>query len=237
MAGEETSIGGPRRSFPTTLWSELLSGQGADPSQKRRSLECLFSRYWKPVYCSIRYGWRVPPEEAKDTVQEFFLDLFERDAFRDLDPSRGRFRSFLKAALRHFMMNLRRDAARLKRGGGAKLLGLGDLEAPRACPGPPDEVLDREWMGTMLARALEQLRQDLQREEKEIYYRVFERYDLAEGDVSYRIVAAETGLTESDVRNYLHFARQALRQIVTRQVSEYAANGADLREDVAWILG
>ena len=198
---DETDIGGPRRSFPDTRWTILPRGETLDPAARRRAWEQVLVLYWKPVYCAVRHGWNAAPEDAKDAVQDFFLDLLERDALRGLDPARGRFRAFLKAALRHFMMNARRNAGRLKRGGGAGVVPIDGLE-----PSAADEPESLE----LFERALERFR----REEKEARVRVFELYELGRSERTYASVAAETGLSESDVRNHLHAARAALRSIV-----------------------
>ncbi len=235
---DETKLGGEHRAFPTTLWSSILRAQGPDAVVRRQTLEKLFAQYWKPVYCCVRFGWNRPVEDAKDLVQDFFSDLLERDFLQDVDPSKGRFRSFVKAALRNFMMNVKRDEGRLKRGGGARVVALEGLENIQAAPGEPDQVFDAEWLRSVLGRAVDELRSDLQKAGKESYYRVFELYDLGGiAEPSYGSVARETGLSESDVRNYLHFTRQALRRILIRQISEYAVDEHDVEEELRWILG
>ncbi|MBI2899375.1 MAG: sigma-70 family RNA polymerase sigma factor [Planctomycetes bacterium] len=235
---EETALGGQERAFPTTLWSSILKPGKPDSDERRRTIEKLFSIYWKPVYCCVRFGWNKPVEDAKDVVQDFFADLLDRDFLKDVDPAKGRFRSFLKAALRNFMMNEKRDAARLKRGGGAKIVPLDGVEHFQAAPGDPDQVFDAEWLRSVLARAVDELRSDLTKAGKEKVFRVFELYDLAQGaEPTYGSVAKETGIAESDVRNHLHAARGFLRRILIRQISEYAVDERDVEEEIRWILG
>ena len=195
-------------------------------------METLFALYWKPVYCCVRFGWGASAEDAKDAVQSFFLDLLERDFLKDVDPARGRFRSFLKAALKNHMMNLKRDAARLKRGGGIHVVPLDGVDRVQAAPGEPDQVFDQEWMRAVLDRAVAELRQG-----NALHFQVFEQYDLSDGGRSYRDVAQALGISESDVRNHLHAAREALRRIVIRQITEYAADAGDVEEELRWILG
>lgn len=47
-----------------------------------------------------RQGYGV--HDAQDLTQEFLARLLKRNAFANLDPHKGRFRSFLLAALEHF---------------------------------------------------------------------------------------------------------------------------------------
>jgi RNA polymerase sigma-70 factor (ECF subfamily) len=233
----DTAMGGVRRSFPTTLWSSILRGTAEDPAMRRAALEKLFRLYWKPVYCCVRFGWNAAEEEAKDVVQNFFVDLLERDFLRDIDPSKGRFRSFIRGALKNFMLNAKRDAARLKRGGGAAIVPLEGIEDVRAAPGEPDGVFDAEWMKTVVERSIATVRAELEAAGKGKYFEVFRLKDLDEGDRSYQQIAKEIGLSESDVRNYLHHARQVFRKIMIRQVSEYALDEQDAEEELRWILG
>jgi len=54
----------------------------------------------------------------------------EKGGLRLADPNRGKFRSFLLAALKHFLADERDKAQALKRGGGRKIVSLdvGDAE-------------------------------------------------------------------------------------------------------------
>lgn len=235
---DETRIGGAERAFPTTLWSSILRAAKPDALARRESLEKLLGLYWKPVYCCVRFGWNKSVEDAKDLTQDFFSDLLERDFLKDVDPAKGRFRSFLKAALRNFLMNAKRDAARLKRGGAARAVPLEGLENVQAAPGDPDQVFDGEWLRSVLGRAVDELRSELAKAGKPVYFRVFELYDLGGmAEPSYGSVAKEAGISESDVRNYLHHVRQLLRRILIRQISEYAVDEHDVDEELRWILG
>jgi len=231
-----TAIGGPGGAFPTTLWSSILSAAQGDTTKQRQLLETLLATYWKPVYCCVRFGWHKTTEEAKDIVQSFFLDLLERDFLAGLDPARGRFRNFLKTAVRHFMMNQARSAASIKRGGAMKSIPMEKLEEIQGSVGEPDEIFEREWTRTVLDTSVDQLRQEFVNEGKEIYFRVFELHDL-KGDSSYRAVATALGIGESDVRNYLHAARKNLRRIVTQRISDYALDGNEVEEELGRTLG
>src|SRR5262249_30984392 len=79
--------------------------------------------YWYPVYAFLRRSAR-PGEDAQDLTQAFFTHLLEKNVLAAVDPSRGKFRTFLLTCCTNFLAN-QRDAARaLKRGGGRPLLSL-----------------------------------------------------------------------------------------------------------------
>ena len=113
--------------FTTTHWSVVLQAQGESPAAQE-ALEDLCRTYWRPIYGFVRReGAR--PEEAKDITQGFFALILERKDFSSVRQEKGRLRSFLLAALKHFMANERRDAATIKRGGGRTLLPLDEAES------------------------------------------------------------------------------------------------------------
>lgn len=220
---QDTSVGDG--AFRTTAWDELAAARD-DPAL----LGELMMRYWRPVYRTIRHGWHAPREEAKDLTQEFFSRLLQDGTFSRADPERGRFRAFLSEALRHFMLNARRDASRVKRGGGRIILALDvtdDDDRPIAVPDSTDAadvVFTRAWAHQLLAEAIERLRAELVSEGHEVQYRVFEAYDLADRPGTYGDVAGALKLRESDVRNHLHEVRRRLQRHLMKHILDYSQN-------------
>ena len=106
----------PRRRFATTRWSLIHQARQGHDTPAKAALEELCEAYWLPVYGFMRRQTR-DVHEAQDWTQGFFASLLSRDAFADLNPEFGRFRSFLLAAARHFVSNERDRKATLSRGG------------------------------------------------------------------------------------------------------------------------
>src|SRR5262245_755460 len=90
--------------FHTTPWSAVLTARGDDSTAAYAALSVLCQTYWYPLYAYIRRRGH-PPEEAADLTQAFFARLLEKNYLADLTPGMGRFRSFLLAALKHFLAN------------------------------------------------------------------------------------------------------------------------------------
>src|SRR4029077_16089483 len=107
--------------------SVVLEAQGESPTAQE-ALENLCRTYWRPIYSFVRREG-VKPEEAKDITQGFFALNLERKDFQSVRQEKGGLRSFLLDSLKHFMMNERRDAAAIKRGGGRTLLPLDEVES------------------------------------------------------------------------------------------------------------
>ena len=94
--------------FATTHWSVVLTAQGKS-SEANEALEKICRTYWRPLYAFVRqYGYRH--EEAEDLTQGFFAVLLERRDFDTLRAEKGRLRSYLLVALKHFLADERRRA-------------------------------------------------------------------------------------------------------------------------------
>ena len=85
--------------FTTTHWSLVLAAAGGKDARGGEALDRLCQVYWYPLYAFVRRQGHAP-HDAQDLTQEFFLRLLDKDFLADIDRSKGRFRSFLLAALK-----------------------------------------------------------------------------------------------------------------------------------------
>ena len=97
-----------RRRFETTRWTLVLAAGGEMNARSTEALAALCETYWHPVYAFIRSQGN-DADAALDLTQEFFTRVLEKNYFRDADPARGRFRTFLLTAIKHFLANERED--------------------------------------------------------------------------------------------------------------------------------
>ena len=102
-------------------------GPNAD-SLRQRALEELARTYWFPLYAYARRQGQSP-QAAEDLTQEFFARLIEKHSLGQVDRTKGKFRSFLLASLKHFLANEYDKAQSQKRGGRNKLIALDALGA------------------------------------------------------------------------------------------------------------
>lgn len=243
MSEPDTSLGVGGPAFPDTHASLFLAPAGLDPTARRARLQALIEQYWRPVYAYVRSTFGKSREDAKDLTQGFFTSLLEDDFLARFDASRGRFRPFLKAALRNFLAKEHREGRAESRGGGRPLLSLdvADLETERFLAdlrgSDPEEAFDRQWVREMLARALASLRESLEAEGKGVYFRAYQAYELAAGRPTYGDVARELGISASDVTNHLFYARRKLNDLVAREVSGYSADPAQVADELRELFG
>lgn len=214
----ETEIGGAGREFRPTAWTQIRQARDADTTEARLAWDQLIGTYWKPVYFQVRRGGHSV-EDAKDLTQQFFASLIERDALAAVDPARGRFRTFVRACLEHFLAN-ERDARRA-----AKRRGDFDVrEAEPQFSAAGD--FERDWAATVLGRAFGQLRTQAPREA-----RVVKAQQSAGGSLA--ALAAELGTSEDNVKVLAHRGRKLLKELVLRELRTTVAKPGEEGEELA----
>lgn len=142
----------PAHKFPTTQWSVVLEAGAGDLLLAAAALERLCCNYWHPVYAFVRYRGQSP-HDAEDTTQSFFAFLLEKETLKKVDRQKGKFRSFLLAALNNFLTNQWDKQQVLKRGGGRKIVSLDDTGEAAYIKEPvdqlsPEKLFERHWAMT-----------------------------------------------------------------------------------------
>src|SRR5208337_3077530 len=141
---------------------------GAAQSQApggQSALAQLCRNYWYPLYMFARRRGRSP-DDAQDLTQGFFLHLLRQRALASVDRLKGKFRSFLLASFQNHLSDVADRARRLKRGGEKEFVQLDVEEAEERYRLEPVECLtaekmfDARWALTLLAEALNRLRQE-----------------------------------------------------------------------------
>jgi RNA polymerase sigma factor (sigma-70 family) len=204
---------------------------GDSDDGRRRALEDLCLRYWKPMYYYIRTAWPQSNEDAKDVNQAFFLWLAEKNPLRSFDPSKGSFRKYVKVVLWRFV----RDRCKSDR---ARPLSLeeGNLESRLADPEAGRE-LDREWARQLAREAIHRVRRRLEAAGHETWFRAYEAYDLAGGSPTYAAVAASLALTENQVRKILSAVRRQVRQEILDDLQATVRSREELAEEWNELFG
>jgi DNA-directed RNA polymerase specialized sigma24 family protein len=220
----------------------LIAALGSDrPADRDRALDLIARAYRDAVVAILTLRWQLARDDAEDMAQEFFAAAIAKDWFARFDPSRGRFRTFLRSCLDDFARASFRDAARLKRGGGAAHLSLDDASLSLGADAEADALFDREWARSVLGIALERLRQDCDAHGRPVAWRLYERYDLHDHPdaqrPTYAALAAETGEPVTQVTNHLHWARTRMREHVLETLRALTADDAEYRAEVRALTG
>lgn len=233
--------------FPVTRLSAIVASSSANQEERTRAFEALVSAYWMPVYKYVRIKWNKSSEDARDLTQGFFAEAIEKNFFARFDPSKAKFRTFLRTCLDGFVANENKAASRIKRGGDATILSLDfdGAEEQLSIAAPPasaaEDYFDREWARSVFSLALESFRERMLDAGRETHLRLFERYVLdaeeAAPKTSYKTLATEFNLSTTDVTNYLALARREFRRAVLEKLRELTTTDEEFRREARSLLG
>jgi RNA polymerase sigma-70 factor (ECF subfamily) len=221
--GSDTEILGPGKNFVKTSWSLVRSaskGAGWDP---------LLRLYWKPLYFYVRRRG-IDNETAKDLVQEFLTTLLERRSIERADPSRGRFRTFLLAALDHFLSDWRKKEQRLKRGGGAPVLrfdfatGEHDYSLEVEAGETPEKIACRAWAHELLDQCLLELDGD------PVHVAAL-RLRLKGAD--YKEICARTRLADTAAHLAVHRLSRSFGELLGRRLRELCPDPSEFEAELS----
>jgi RNA polymerase sigma factor (sigma-70 family) len=233
--------------FPATRHSIVAAIRSERADVRRSAFDALVAAYWKPVFKYVRLKWHTSPDDAADLTQGFFLRAFEKDFFAGFDPSRGRFRTYLRTCLDGHVSNARKAAGRLKRGGGVTLVSIDVDEAERELQLQSGNAIDdfdayfhREWLRALFAAAASRLRDACAARGRTERFTLFEQYDLAGDDAerpTYAELARRLGLSTIDVTNELAAARREFRRFVLEALREQCATDEEFDAESRGLIG
>ena len=237
-SGSERDLPGPAQ-FGQTHWSVVLAAAGKkDVALAEQSLEKLCRIYWLPLYTYIRRQGEKP-HDVQDLTQEFFARLLEKDYLCSVDQTKGRFRSFLLASLKHFLSNQRDQARAQKRGGGQVPLSLDFSSAETSIAfqpvdeQTPERAFEKRWALTLLEQSLARLRQEYcDRSKEEIFERLKTTLTEGRGSVAYAELAERLCMNEASVKMAVHRLRQHYREVLRAEIAETVAKESEVEDEL-----
>ena len=227
--------------FLTTHWSVVLSAGGSDSTQARDALAKLCQVYWRPLYAYVRRRG-YSSHDAEDLTQGFFARILERHDVAGVDPTKGRFRSYLLAAMNHYMSD-EWDKARAQKRGGGKVILMDTTEAESAYlqhhvdTDTPARLFDRHWAITVLDEVHERLRQDYALEGKADLFETLRFALMGErSQVPYTELARRLGLSEGAVKAAVLRLRKRYRRLLRIFIAETVATPDDVEDELRHLL-
>ena len=225
--------------FPTTQWSLLARATLNDEPAGRQALGEFHRKYRKPVVAFLhRRG--LPPHDAEDMAQGFFVHLMEKATLRRADATRGRFRSFLLGALVRHLAQVREQGDAAKRGGGIPPLSLETMVDGIAEPAvAPAELLayDRDWAMELLQRTLEGVAAEFRQRGREGDFAVLRAY--LPGSMppvpTYEESAARLGLGLGAFKTEVHRLRARVRELLRREIATTVSSPEEIDDEVAYL--
>jgi RNA polymerase sigma-70 factor (ECF subfamily) len=233
---------GPRQ-FVTTHWSLVGAVRSDEASQTRAraALEELCRAYWYPLYAFVRSrGYSAV--DAQDLTQAFFARFLETGGFASANRERGRFRSYLLGAMKHFLANEWHRSQTQKRGGRVQFIEWDALDpetryaAALAPSDDPERLFDREWALQTISGALEALRGEMAQAGKSEQFDALKGSLTGEDELPREQIAARLGMSEGAVKVAVHRLRQRYRNLLRAAIAETVSSEEDLNEEMCYLV-
>jgi len=229
-------------SFASTRWTVVRQAADSQTASQHAlsALTELCQIYWRPVYVFLRRQG-VAQHDAQDLTQGFFADLIESRAYARADPAKGRFRSFLLGAVKHFAGHQRDHDQAQKRGGGAlpvqldeRAIAEADMYAASCRKWSADGIFEREWAAALLRQALNRLGQEYMVAGKATLFESL-KVHLTGGEtavVPYEEMGKRLGRPAVTLRSDVARLRARYRAILREEVSGTVIEPGDVDEEL-----
>ena len=220
----------------------MLSARDGTSTQAHTALAQLCRTYWYPLYAYVRRQGHSA-HDAQDLTQGFFAHLLQRSFLENVGPLKGKFRSFLLAALNHFLSDEWDKARAEKRGGGQTFISLDDHDAEELYLLEPDsnmtaeKIFERRWALALLAQAFARLREEFVAAGKTgefDHLKVF--LSTPTNDGAYDAVAMKLEMAVDSVAVKVHRLRQRYGELIRAEIAHTVASPADIEEEMAHLF-
>jgi RNA polymerase sigma-70 factor (ECF subfamily) len=224
--------------FSTTHWSVVLRAGQGDVAGATAALERLCRTYWYPIYAFVRRRGSDPPE-AEDLTQAFFAFLLEKEALKKVDRQKGKFRTFLLAALTNFLANEWDKSRTLKRGGQRQIISLDETVAEELYRHEavesltPEKLFERRWARALIEQALARLRQEYVAGDKAGLFTKLEPALTGETPPgAFGQWASELSMSEGAVKVALHRLRRRFGEVLRSEIAHTVSSPEEIDDEI-----
>jgi DNA-directed RNA polymerase specialized sigma24 family protein len=235
--------------FCTTQWTQVLAARG-ESAEAKHALRDLCEAYYGPVEAFVgRY--RAGRDDARDLTHEFFARLLEGDSLKGVERTRGRFRTYLLGAVKHFLSDQADRKLAEKRGSGQSPLSLQsspghhrserqehaplDVADPHGFP--PDSFFDRQWALAIVEKAMSVLQAESQDRGETQRFEVLKRWLIPSDDSA---ITAETArsldMSDGAFKVAVHRLRKRFRQLVKDQIASSVDGPEALQSELDYLI-
>jgi RNA polymerase sigma-70 factor (ECF subfamily) len=235
--------------FRTTHWTQVLAAIG-ESTEARHALRDLCGDYYAPVEAFVQ-RYRSGHDDARDLTHQFFAKLLEGNSLKGVQRTRGRFRTYLLGAVKHFLSDQSDRTMAEKRGGGQSPFSL------QASPGhhrserqehtpldvadphgfPPDAFFDRQWALAIVGKAMSLLQAEAQDRGETPRFEVLRRWLIPSEDGAIAAEAARSlEMSDGAFKVAVHRLRQRFRQLVNDQIASSVDGPEALQGELDYLI-
>lgn len=220
----------------------MLASRG-DSADARQALSDLCAAYYTPVVAFLRAEGR-DEDAARELAHAFFARVLERQSLGGADPARGRFRSYLLGALKHFLADHRDRALTAKRGGGAAHEPLAPgtdtspgFDVPDTKTPAAEREFDRKWALTVLDRALVALAAEHDDAGEATKFATLKPWLTGDSEqLSQAGAARALSMNEAAVKVAVHRLRKRFREAVKSEIAATLNSAGDVEDEFRHLL-
>ena len=239
---EDGGVATPQ-AFVTTHWSVVQAAKQDPSAEADAALERLCRTYWWPLYAFVRRrGYEA--HDAQDLTQEFFARLLAKDFLRAVDRSKGKFRSFLLAALEHFLAKEWRRANTQKRGGQCTFVSTDADPAEQQYLQVPasnlslEQFFEQQWAVTLLNQTLTRLQEEFVAAGKGAMFEKSKIFLTGEKRAEpYAELATKLGTTEAALKMAVSRMRQRYGELLRAEIANTVTGPEEVDEELRALMG
>lgn len=230
---------GEERRFMTTHWTDVLAARGQSPEAKE-SLRVLCQRYYAPVVCFVQ-KYTQSDQNAQDWTHAFFAKLLEGRSLDSVLESKGKFRSYLLGAVKHFLADERAKQQACKRGGMVATIHIDSAEEAALAECDPnisamDAYFDRQWALSILQMSLQELEAELEASQSTRFQLLRPWLSGDPSEQSLAEVGARLGLSAETVKVTIHRWRKRFRAIVKTHIASTLPDETEIDEELRYLV-
>ena len=208
--------------------------------EARSAVHRLCEDYYRPVLNFVRRtilhnNFQYGSWDAEDLVQDFFLRVLQGEEFRHLERHRGRFRSYLLGAVKFFLADVRDKESAQKRGGQNTTIPLKDeiVEVSDDF----DAKFDRDWAETVVARCVDQLREEAEKENQPDRFEHLRPWLAGEpGETQREETMAELCISKEHFHVLVSRLRKKFRVAVRARIAETVDSDSEVATELDYLI-
>jgi DNA-directed RNA polymerase specialized sigma24 family protein len=170
--------------------------------------------------------------------------LLEGSSIQGADPRRGRFRSYLVGALKHFLANRKVHAAREKRGGAVWHEPMAEreesseaLSVPDPATTPTELLFDRAWALSVIERAFAAMLTEMTDPIDLREFEILKPWLTGESSEQTQAEAArQLGLSDGAMRVRIHRLRRRFRDLVKAEIAQTVQDPAEVPDELRHLI-
>ena len=231
------------KNFHTTRWTIVRKAQGETPEAKS-ALSELCQTYYTPIFRFLLLQGKSH-DEAEELSHSFFARLLGKNSIHHADQKKGRFRSYLLGALKHYLAEDHRNKGRLKRGGNIKHQSL-DEPATEATSSPqltdptssiPDSYFDREWALALMDRGLRTVEATFTKSGKPLHFKTLKPWLMGDSTTLCQASAAVAlNLSPGAIKVSIHRLRKAFADAIRAEIAQTVDTPEEISQELHYLI-